>query len=660
MAFEPADGILARYYCEDNDGPCFKCAPRGGGMYFFIGTQAPRFIFKMIGTKQRTRTLFTGMGVARELDACSDVPSLEEHLSHQALATNLSRGDEYDKWQRALKLSRVENIGAFWRDDGGTSQICNSIVLANSSRHGAVTGFEFANDEGNEPVEKQIQTYAWYSDSCPGGAGGHVGEEQLSTLLETHGRENTGLDADEKPCDKTYVLEEFQRARAENPDVKLWSDHCPDKDCRFHAQPFNHVEGRYRPFEIVDGQHRTRGVNNVWNAQYENYPQEQFGHCLNGELAHNTDPDSCRDPMECGPDRWEERIRPTRDHLPFTLLPWEDAQAKARVFTDITTRGEDMQPLHKLSMLWRFKLTDGRISHSGWDDVEWNFAENSKHALAYELCLALGRTGANHPQTAGRIPPIITKDQPVLIDIKRLLNEYIIKWMDGGEILDHNTVFADNVNTNIIASKINEYLLAWAYWLSGPLNGPDAPGPHADPPAGTPSGRRIWTPTHPQWTNAGGAPQHSVLIEAADPANQDYRAGHKTPQTDGGFFQNPSNRPTRQRIAAGEITMTGPLQVVFDLFPVLVESILRNKYIDNGNDPNGWDSSYVTNVGATVLEITFEEFRDTLEPILKQYPYDREGRIQFGGKQWKKDDWGNSGPRKLFVNKFTKYWGLLE
>ena len=210
-----------------------------------------------------------------------------------------------------------------------------------------------------------------------------------------------------------------------------------------------------------------------------------------------------------------------------------------------------------------------------------------------------------------------------MIDIKRLLNEYIIKWMDGGKILDHNTVFADNVNTNNIALKINEYLLAWAYWLSGPLDGPAAPGPHADTPAGTPSGRRIWTPTHTQWTNVGGAPQHSVLIEAADPAKQDYRAGHKTPQIEGGFFQNPSNRPTRQRMAAGEIVMTGPLQVVFDLFPVFVESILRSKYIDNGNDPNDWDSSYVTNNGATVLDITFEEFRDALQDILKQYPYDR-------------------------------------
>lgn len=650
MAFVPADGILARYYCEaPGGGVCVGCNQRGGGMYFFIGKEAPKFKFKVLGSNQRTRTIFTGIGVARELDACSDVPALEEHLSHQKLAEKISQKLGYTKWQRALELGRVNKIGEFWSNPDVSNQICNSIVLARSPVENCITGIQFEEGEGDEPVQRDVETHRWYSHTCPGGQNGHNNEQPLHELLDQFGRKNPGQADNEKPCDADYVLEFLNEKTAEDPEYKLWSDHCPDPNCGYHSKPIPR-QGKYRPFEIVDGQHRTRGVNSVQNAQFENHPPDEFGHCEMGETTHHTNPTLCEDPNECGPGVWTRKIRPTQDFLPFTLLPWDDDQAKARVFTDITTRGRDMQPLHKLSMLWRFSLPDGKITQWG-ENKTWNFEGNSKHALAYLLCINLAKNNLN--QTKGRIPPIITKDEPVLIGIESLFNDYILKWMGTGKILCNESVYISDANTVEIAQQINHYLNAWAYWLSGPMDGPDSPA----------ANQRLWTPSHELWTTTAGAPKHPHFAEAlaanqADATVPNYKMGHKQSRLNGGYFQTPANPTPEDERAEGKVRKTGLMWFVFDLLPLIVESILKDLYEANPvNDANPWVETMVSTGGSNILSITFDQYKDKLETLLKQYPFNSTDRVEYGYTPMEKAELLNKEVRRDIIDRIKNEWG---
>ena len=619
-------------------------------MYFFIGKEAPKFTFQLLGSNQRTRTIYTGIGVARELDACSDVPALDEHLSHQALASKIQQKLQYKKWQRALKYDRVNNIGEFWANPNVTNQICNSIVLAKSQVQNCIIGLDFADGEGNEPILKNIETHTWYAHMCPGGANGHPTAQSLSDLLEEFGRVNPGQADNEKPCDATYVLDFLQTKVAEDAEYKLWSDHCPDIRCDYHAKPIPVEGGKYRPFEIVDGQHRTRGVNSVQNAQFENEPADQYGHCSNDETAHHTDPALCQDPFQCGPGAWSEGIRPTQDFLPFTLLPWDDDQAKARVFTDITTRGRDMQPLHKLSMLWRFSLPDGKITQWG-EDKTWNFEDDSEHTLAYILCIALAKNTLN--QTKGKIPPIITKDHNTLIGVESLFNDYILKWMKPGKILDKESVYTSDALTNSIATQINHYLNAWAYWLSGPMDGPGAPA----------TNQRVWTPSHELWTTApGAAAQHphfaaATAANAADPTIPDYMNAHKSHRGTGGYFQTPTNPTPAKDMQEGKVAVTGLMWLVFDLLPLVVESILKDSHEQiAANAAIPWDPDFVTNAN-NITTLTFTDYRDKLEDLLKQYPFNAQNRVAFGTTPMRKEQFVKSGERRDIINRIKKDWG---
>jgi len=646
MAYEPADGVLARYFCgESMENPCQKCAPRGGGMYFFIGKQAPRFTFAALGSAQRSRTLLSGLGVAREIDACSNVPSLEEELEHSALARQISNKLLYTRWQRALDLTRVKKIGEFWVETDyeneyfKSNQICNSIVLSKSIYEDCISGHDI-NPEDNvqRPTQNTITTHSWYSNVCPGNNGGHGARQTLADLLEEHGRVK-GQDDDSPPCDKEYVLQLLEDKQAEDGEYDLWSDHCPDVECGYHKDGLPNPAG-YRPFDIVDGQHRTRGVCSVFNAQYENADPDEFGICKMGFQEHSTSLALCE--QDCGLDQWDSSIPPTLDHLPFTILPWgqADEQAKARVFTDITTRGEDMEPLHKLSMLWRFDLKDGKVAQwKNWQ-TEFNFEEQSIHNLAYELILYLCYTNTLQ-QTFNKIPPIITKNQNTLIDIEHLLRYHVLDWMDTGNILDHSSVYDSNVQRNHVASSIDRYLQGWAYWLSGPMRGPDAPA----------NDQRIWTPTHSKWDHRQPeGDKHPHLDQA-----HGFKAGHKTSQRTGGYLQSHQQTPPSD-MRIGKTNSTTLIHLVFDLFPTIVESILRDKYIAAGNNAHDWTPDMVSSLPTNVIAITDSDYWIKLQPMLD---YESNDRIVFGTYPFENSEYNTTQKRQHLIEMLNKKFRWL-
>ena len=104
MAISPAEGRLITFHCD-----CERCSDRGGATYLFFGPEAPKFSFETIVAKQKTHHVFTGMAPAREIDACSRVPSLDESEEYADLSQRLYDQDPL-QWQRSLKRLRTEQM----------------------------------------------------------------------------------------------------------------------------------------------------------------------------------------------------------------------------------------------------------------------------------------------------------------------------------------------------------------------------------------------------------------------------------------------------------------------------------------------------------------------------------------------------------------------
>ena len=84
-------------------------------MYFFYGAEIPTFAFPAVAMEQKERTLISGFGEAREIDACSSVPSIDESKTYGDLADEFLARDNRD-WQRSLNPIRTRDIAKFWRD----------------------------------------------------------------------------------------------------------------------------------------------------------------------------------------------------------------------------------------------------------------------------------------------------------------------------------------------------------------------------------------------------------------------------------------------------------------------------------------------------------------------------------------------------------------
>lgn len=155
-------------------------------------------------------------------------------------------------------------------------------------------------------------------------------------------------------------------------DEGLRFDACPDHECEYHRG----IPGASRPLQIIDGQHRIRGTQG-------------------GASPSDVDP------------RTEEEY--AKDNLPFVLLRSDqmdsfDLTAQAKIFTEITTKGEELYSNHKIYLMYRF-AQKGVVSN--FDQVDMR--PGTPDHKAYETCLRIisdefGNTRTNPWRK--KIPPL--------------------------------------------------------------------------------------------------------------------------------------------------------------------------------------------------------------------------------------------------------------
>jgi len=573
MAITPDEGILIRYHCD-----CERCSPRGGALYFFYGAKEPTFAFPAVATKQKERTLISGFGEAREIDACSSVPSIDESKSYGVLADEFIAQDNRD-WQRGLNRIRTRDIARFWR--GYTlkapavdmdqpeylnevkfdhSTLANPIIIGyNPDEVLDLDDFNGLNIEGT-----------WYGNYCG------------VCAKSVHGILNEMEEAADSLCGKQYVLdvisnhnEKMEGLGVDTSEWKHYSDFCPKPDCIKHIDT---LKNNGRPFEIIDGQHRTRGINHPENSISEH--DAAYGACFFGELHTKEDCAS-----DCGKDVWKDFTSPTREPIGFSMMMEEDEGddvVKAKVFIDINTRAEDLAPTHKLTMLWRHNIHDGKIVQ--WEEVGLDFTdETTEEYLIYYLILEMTKTSSDHDQTKNRIPLLIAKtNEEELVSVKRL-RSYL------KELMQPNRIFSGYNSTaraEQYAKIFNKYLNAWAYHYSDPID-------EADP------SKRWWTPSHKKYGEGVGKDDATVEHLA--------KTVSKSHKGSGGYFQTTTQSASEEEMNLGEVHQTGLLKVVFELFPIISIHLLKKKALADGVD---WEDSLLgTKYIATCGELTESNYR---------------------------------------------------
>jgi hypothetical protein len=107
----------------------------------------------------------------------------------------------------------------------------------------------------------------------------------------------------------------------------------------------------------------------------------------------------------------------------------------------------------------------------------------------------------------------------------------------------------------------------------------------------------------------------------------------------------------------GKVAVTGLMWLVFDLLPLVVESILKDSHEQiAANAAIPWDPDFVTNAN-NITTLTFTDYRDKLEDLLKQYPFNAQNRVAFGTTPMRKEQFVKSGERRDIINRIKKDWG---
>ena len=553
MAISPAEGRLITFHCD-----CERCSDRGGATYLFFGPEAPKFSFETIVAKQKTHHVFTGMAPAREIDACSRVPSLDESEEYADLSQRLYDQDPL-QWQRSLKRLRTEQMSTFWRSRAVVDQhiesnkVLNPIVLNYSKEHHLIPGTEEMDTHDDYPDSPGHWTLqlpiTWYDSSCSR----HPNEpnKDLIEILED-------LDGNNNVCGKEYVLQIIEQLRESDEvdcdDWHLYADFCPDKTCENHSRGM--VRNQKRPIEIIDGQHRCRGINSPENSVEEHkpnygickqHPQQTYDRCV----------------QFCGEDCWIPTISPTNENIGFSMLATStpnnnnelqirERREAAKIFVDINTMAQDLAPTHKITMLWRHRFRRGRISQwKNSDELDFS-QDNTEESLVYRLILDMARVGEFNPQTKGRIPPLInTGNGKELVSVEKL-RIYIKNWRQTGKVMSGYTRHTLSVD---YARLFNDYLRGWAWHFSGPIGDLRE---HQN---------RVWTPSHSEFET--GNP-------VWDEVNQQEGLMLAKLETGGHWQDAQSTQP--ERAAMGEVTQTGMMKVVFELFDIITYHILNQQW----------------------------------------------------------------------------------
>ena len=281
--------------------------------------------------------------------------------------------------------------------------------------------------------------------------------------------------------------------RGDTEGWRLFGEFCPRVDCAHHEG--NNALAGARPFETIDGQHRTRGLNHYENSRFENI--EGYGYCVYDIPEHHNDRGACEAP--CKPGHWLPMEPPTRTKIPYSIsifgITEEEDAAKAKIFVDINTRAEELNPNHKLTMLYRHSVSDGKIitgsSKQDWNEPSLDFGDsNTEESRIYRLILDMTRLGnaTNFSQTRGMVPPLVNRDgENNQISIRKM-REFLKHWMRPNGIFCGYNAFVNSISW---ATVFNNYLCAWAWHMSHPV-------PQAYRPDWFDDGQdvRYWTPSH--------------------------------------------------------------------------------------------------------------------------------------------------------------------
>lgn len=173
-------------------------------------------------------------------------------------------------------------------------------------------------------------------------------------------------------------------------DEARWFDKCPEHDCKYHSDKTISP----RPLQIIDGQHRIRGTQ------------------------------SGPSPLEKNP---STGLLYADEALAFVLLRSDemdsfDLQAQAKIFTEITTKGEELYPNHKAYLMYRFAQR-GEVKAFDRVDMRPGHPDHS----AYETCLRIispdyGNTNVNPWRK--KVPPMRgTKGVPKVASLPFLFSK---------------------------------------------------------------------------------------------------------------------------------------------------------------------------------------------------------------------------------------------
>jgi hypothetical protein len=179
---------------------------------------------------------------------------------------------------------------------------------------------------------------------------------------------------------------------------KVWADFC----LLCNEGHNDGINGRKRPMMILDGQHRTRGTQSGASADLE----EAAWFC---PLNDHEEPAGC-DCRDNLPEDSDLLLPPSHHLIPFTLLPPQhyDRPRQGKIFTDITTQAEPLDPAHQLYMLYRYGL---QRPITRWDSNRlYDFDDpESTDSLCYQTVMNL--ISSEFGPLRNRIPPIGGKQE---------------------------------------------------------------------------------------------------------------------------------------------------------------------------------------------------------------------------------------------------------
>ena len=390
-------------------------------------------------------------------------------------------------------------------------------------------------------------------------------------------------------------------------EVSVFSEHCANPECEHHSEPeFN---GKQKPLQIIDGQHRTRGMN-AWENYRMLFP-EYSGSCPHHSNKTQCDADGCTS--------WQEMDEVITEAVPVTISHFNnqkgDQENKAAIFLEVNTKAEDLSPFHKLAMLYRERFPPTTIKN--WPGSKDTFApktfdfssENSPDYLRYQFILHLcSRTELYPFHNAIPILKVIESNVNVTIIDVRDLWIYLEKWNEESRVFSTQGCFNSTQSMENSARVFAEYFQAWSYHLTGPLdkNATNTNAPH------------FWAPSHPladaeNWGlgDGGWAWKRAVaLCPTSKTANEIGNVGDAQQDQD-----------DKER---GIWALTGYMRFILDFFEPVCSTIL-SEHMDEQEGDQSWSASeYDTGGGHNGIHnsLGFDSFREKIEQLLTEFPFE--------------------------------------